>query len=792
MRTDHYLHFEQATEIARSTSGLSAKLGREKLRIDIIEADLIRIKISRGGKFDERPSEAVAVEPELGNVSYDWAEGPEGATITTSALRVEVTASPFAIDVYRTDGSVVFESSRDKHGRPQSYSTLNDAFAIRRRVGSGDPIYGLGEKTGSFNRRGRDFTLWNTDVLNPTAAGEFTANRDAGDLRADCTSTEFDPYYMSIPFFYHQDAATSAISGSFIDNPYRAFYDFTADDEILIHFAGGQYTEYVFGGPSMARILEQYTQLTGRTALPPLWALGYHQCRWYGYVQADIENLAAKHRELDLPLDTLWLDIDYMDGYRVFTWNTDRYPDVKGMLDGLKKQGVRAITIIDPGVKHDPGYEVFDDGMAKDIFAKTEGGDLYIGQVWPGDTAFPDFSMPEGRAWWGALNAEHVKSGLAGIWNDMNEPATGSISPYEMRFSNGKYSQEQYHNQYALLMAMGTTEGLLEAMPNLRTFVLSRAGSAGIQRFAANWMGDNMSRFDHLWLSIPMGAGMSISGQSFVGSDIGGFGEDATPELFTRWIQYGALTPFARTHSMAGTIDQYAWAFGDEVLGCAREALKLRYRLLPYIYSAFVEASETGAPIQRPLIFDYQDDASVRNLDDEYLFGRDLLVAPIWAAGQESRETYLPAGTWYDWHTGEAIASKGQSVHSDAPISRIPIYARAGSVIAMLPTAPLNTDAIDRSRLELHVFAPLADGTTTSFVQEDDGLTFDALAGKLVRTTFAVTRAGSALTLKAASTGAGFAGFDRVGYDIVWHTPAGERRESIASTEGNFEAGIAL
>jgi alpha-glucosidase len=343
-----------------------------------------------------------------------------------------------------------------------------------------------------------------------------------------------------------------------------------------------------------------------------------------------------------------------------------------------------------------------------------------------------------------------------------------------------------------MLMAMGTEEGLKKVSPELRTFILSRAGSAGIQRYAANWMGDNMSRFDHLWLSIPMGAGMSISGQSFVGADIGGFGEDSSPELFTRWIQYGALTPFARTHSMAGTVDQYVWAFGEDVLGHAREAIKLRYRLLPYIYSAFVESSETGAPIQRPLVFDYQDDAVARELDDQYLFGRDLLVAPIWAAGQTSRETYLPAGGWYEWHTGAAIESRGQNVGSQAPLDRIPIYAKAGAVVSMLPTAPLNTDAIDRSRLELHVFAPLADGTTSSFVQEDDGLTFDALAGKLVRTTFAVTRAGSALTLKASTTGAGFAGFDRVGYDIVWHTPAGERCESIASTDGNFEASIAL
>jgi alpha-glucosidase len=236
---------------------------------------------------------------------------------------------------------------------------LNDSFVLSRKIGKHDPIYGLGEKTGSFNRRGRDFTLWNVDVLNPTSSGEFTALQPETDPRADNTSTDFDPYYMSIPFFYHQNAQTAAIGGSFIDNGYRGFYDFTGEETYQISFAGGQYSEYVFAGPAMADILEDYTWLTGRINLPPMWALGYHQCRWKRYSQEDVEALGAKFRECGIPLDTLWLDIDYMDGYRVFTWNEKAYPDVKGMLSRLKEQGIRAITIIDPGVKHDPGYSVY-------------------------------------------------------------------------------------------------------------------------------------------------------------------------------------------------------------------------------------------------------------------------------------------------------------------------------------------------------------------------------------------------------------------------------------------------
>ena len=258
------------------------------------------------------------------------------------------------------------------------------------------------------------------------------------------------------------------------------------------------------------------------------------------------------------------------------------------MLKRLSEKGFRTITIIDPGVKHEPGYGVFDQAVERDVLCRTEGGDIYIGQVWPGNTAFPDFATQEAREWWGELNAAHVESGLAGIWNDMNEPATGNIDPRAMRFNRGRDSHERYHNQYALLMAMGTTQGLLAAMPDRRTFVLSRAGFAGIQRYAANWMGDNLSRWDHLWVSIPMGTGLGLSGQAFVGADIGGFAGNSNAELYLRWMQYGALTPFCRNHSEIGNVDQYAWAWGDVVQSIVREALRLRYRLMPYIYAAFL------------------------------------------------------------------------------------------------------------------------------------------------------------------------------------------------------------
>jgi alpha-glucosidase len=731
--------FTRVDRVEQTERGLLAEVHGERLRVDVIRDDVVRFKLSRGGEFDERPTFAVVAEP--GPVEFSV----EGATLRTAKLVVTLEREPFALHVHRPDGSPVAVST-------MPYATLNDAFEVRRRRAPEDAIYGLGEKTGRHNRSGRAFTLWNTDVLDPAATAEF---------ERDGTDPGFDPYYVSIPFFYHH-AKDGRVAGSFVDNGYRAGYDFSSSDEYAFRFEGGQYTEYVFAGPEMPDVLEAYTWLTGRAPLPPLWALGYHQCRWFDYTQDAVEAIGARHRELGVPCDALWLDIEYMDGYRVFTWDGEKFPDPPGMLARLREQGLRVVTIIDPGVKYEPGYGIFDQALERDVLCRTEGGDVYVGHVWPGDTAFPDFVTEEGRAWWGELNAAHVRSGLAGIWNDMNEPATGDIPPGRMRFDRGRASHDRYHNQYALLMAMGTVAGLRDAMPELRTFVLSRAGFAGIQRVAANWMGDNQSRWDHLELSVPMANGFGISGQPFVGADVGGFQGHSHPELFLRWMQYGALTPFFRNHSEIGNVDQYAWSWGEAVLEHARAAIELRYRLLPYLYAAFVRATETGAPVQRPLVFDHQYDLAVRDLDDEFLLGPDLLVAPVTAAGTTARHVYLPAGDWYDWHTGERLAG-GRYIVAPTPLDRIPIYARAGAVIPMWPEAPPSTDGHHPAEIELHVFPG---GTSTSLLHEDDGLTF---GGGHLRTTF--TLDGS--RLRAEVEGDGYAEFARERFVLV---VAGERR----------------
>ncbi|MGZ4477492.1 MAG: glycoside hydrolase family 31 protein [Nocardioidaceae bacterium] len=771
LQTDHYIRFERVSSVAETPRGLLADVHHEQLRVDVVKADLVRVKISRGGVFDEEPTFAVCTDPLALPAEFSVVHDPDRVRLVTSALVVSVWLDPFRLDVHRTDGTPVVETAADAQGRYWAYATLNDAFTLRRRCRHEDAFYGLGEKTGRHNRKGRDFTLWNTDVLSESETREFTAGLEPGDPRADRTSVEFDPFYVSIPFFYHQAHPAGTMAGSFVDNGYRGSYEFSAPGEYRVSFAGGQYTEYIFAGPDMPAILTDYTWLTGRTAPPPIWALGYHQCRWFDYTQDAIEAIGRRHRDSDIPCDALWLDIEYMDGYRVFTWDTERFPDPSGMLRRLAEQGFRVMTIIDPGVKYEPGYWVFDQGLERDVFCKTEGGDTYIGQVWPGNTAFPDFVTEEARTWWGELNAAHVRSGLAGIWNDMNEPSTGTIPAHPMRFGGGRYSHERYRNQYALLMAMGTTAGLLDSMPDRRTFILSRAGFAGIQRYAANWMGDNLSRWDHLELGITMGSGFGISGQAFVGADIGGFQGDSQAELFLRWMQYGTLTPFCRNHSEIGNADQYAWAWGAVVEGLVREAIRLRYRLLPYLYTAFVRSSETGEPVQRPLVFDHQYDAVVRDLDDQYLFGTDLLVAPVTAPGATARQVYLPAGDWYDWHTGEPVGGSRFLV-ANTPMDRIPIFARGGAVVPMWVEAPPSTSGYQPETVELHLFVPRRDGTFSSQLAEDDGLTFAARDGAFFRTRFTVVRDGSTVTLTAAVEGDGFPEFRRTAFHLVLHGAA--------------------
>ncbi|HVR60294.1 MAG TPA: glycoside hydrolase family 31 protein [Polyangia bacterium] len=765
--------------VEKTGRGILLGVGEEKFRVDVLRPDLLRLKISQAGRFDETPTFAASFH-EPPPPPFRVSETEQAITLDTGRVRLVITRRPFALDAYRGDGSVIFEDARDAAGNG-GYTQLNDAFVVSRKIAPHDAIYGLGEKTGHFDRRGRKFILWNTDVL---ADDVLRINRLHEAEPLSGRSSRFDPYYTSIPFFYHCRATADGakMAGFFVDNGYKANVDFETRHRYSYRFCGGQYTEYVFAGPSMADILSAYTFVTGRMAAPPIWALGHHQCRFHDYSDEEILAIGRTYREREIPCDVLWLDIGYMDGYRVFTWDKKKFPDAVELIAKMRAQKLRLVTIIDPGVKAEPGNPVFDEGRSRNLFCKTEAGQLYVGHVWPGRTVFPDFAKPEARAWWSSLTARHVGSGVAGIWNDMNEPATADVEPFAMRFDRdgANHSHERYHNQYALLMAMATREGLRAAQPHARTFILTRAGFAGIQRFAAQWLGDNCSEWDHLQMSVPMSMGMGVSGQPFIGGDIPGFRATPTPELAVRWTQYGALTPFCRCHNESGERDQYPWSFGPGVEKLSRAALELRYRLLPYIYSAFMRSSETGEPVQRPLVFDFQNDRHARETEDAYLFGEGLLVAPVLAPGQTARHVYLPAGTWIDWHTGQRYAGS-QYVTVPAPLDHIPLFARGGRVVPTDASGVKSTMDHHPAMLELRVAVPDEDGEFYSQLHEDDGVTDAHEKGAFVRTTFCLTRHGDHGRLTAKVSGNGFPELRRRSFRVTF---PGTRVEKIELSGG--------
>lgn len=740
-------------DIHRTRRGVELHADGEIIALDFIHADVLRIKVSQGGRLDPQPTFAV-VSDEFDVPAFSLRKAKTKLTLATDAIRAVVDLQTFSLDLFRPDGSVIFRSV------PQwGYRFLNDSWLVRRAASPRDAALGLGQKTGPLNHRGRSLQQWNCDILASEGDG-IKRNLDALPAASDPKSDQFDPYYMSINLLYHLPAdANGQAWASYIDNGYRLHYDLSADDCIQVRADGGQLTEYIFAGPAIPQILSRYCQLTGRMDAPPLWALGHHQCRWHRYTQQEWLALADTYRKKAIPCDTLWLDIDYMDAYRVFSTDKKLFPDMPAALKRLRKNGFRAITIIDPGVKHEPGYNIFDEAAQRDLLCRTQEGNVYIGQVWPGRTAFPDFVKPQARDWWGQLNAQHVQAGFAGIWNDMNEPATGEVSPNDMRFDNGRAPHHRYHNQYAMLMAMGTRTGLKQAMPELRTFILSRAGFAGIQRYAANWTGDNCSTWQHLAMSIPMNCNLSLSGQPFVGSDIGGFLGDCPDELLVRWYQYGAFQPFMRNHCIAGCAEQYPWTRTPQVEQHVRQAVELRYRLLPYVYTAFMECANGGLPIQRPLVYDYQADPDARDNSTEFLFGPHLLVAPVVTEGATTRTLYLPKGWWYDFHTGQLLRG-GRQITVDAPLDRCPIFVRAGAVI---PTAPLvqTTMAYAPTQLTLTAYVPPKTGRAGSILYEDDGLSDRHRSGEFLRTQMTLARKGNRLTLKGTVQGDGYPQFAR-------------------------------
>lgn len=634
-------------------------------------------------------------------------------------------------------------------------------------------LYGFGERTDALDKRGLAFPLWNIDPPTPYRAETATM-------------------YTSIPFFLCLDSARGETQGVLIDQCGMLHADLgqSRPDQMMLTGEGDLLVIYLFAGPTAADVLHQYSELSGYMPLPPRWALGYHQSRWSYESQEEVRAIAATMRARQHPCDAIWLDIDHLDGFRNFTWNATTFPQPRELIADLRSQGLRLVTISDPGTKVDPSYPVYQQGLATDAFCHLPSGELFLGHVWPGLCAFPDFSRQQVRQWWGELYRAQSDLGVAGVWNDMNEPALTSLSPTEssplpygrtmddrvLHQAGGEdtygpdgppLSHRQFHNAYGMQMARATYEGLRRLQPDGRPFVLTRSGSAGIQRYAAVWTGDNTSAWEYLPLAISSCLNLSMSGVPFIGVDIGGFWQDACGELLVRFAQLGALLPFCRNHSAKGTVHQEPWSFAEPYESAFRRAIELRYRALPYLYTLFAEAARSGAPLLRPLAYHFPRDEQACRVSDAFLIGDTLLSAPVCEPGVGGRQVYLPAGSWFHYWTDQIY--QGPALYQiAAPVDQWPLFVRANR---LLPLGPLmqSTDERPTDPLTIHCYlSPQGEASTTLY--EDDGTTRAYTAGAFARTLITCQAGphGLQVTIKEEMTGYRP---QRTDYDLVAHLP---------------------
>lgn len=625
---------------------------------------------------------------------------------TTIALKVEVDTKPFRINVYNAKGKLLCGDDETL-----GISWFGNQVSCYKKLHSNEKFIGLGEKTGGINRRGNFFEHWNSDV--PGYA------------------TNADPLYSTIPFFI--GIHDSLTYGIFFDNTHKSYFNFGGGaDEEIFHFGAndGEMNYYFFGANTVEQIIKDYTALTGRTTMPPLWSLGFQQSRW-GYDNPEqLLTIAKTFREKKMPADVIVSDINYMDNYKIFTWNS-KFTNVKATLAEMKQMGFDMVTIIDPGIKVEKGYKAYEEGLAAKHFATYPGGKNYIGHVWPGRCHFPDFTKDTTRKWWGnSFKDAYVSNGVRGFWNDMNEPAAwGREFPNLIEFGEAKNKQTLFtvKNAYGLLMSKATYEGTRKLMNGQRPFVLTRAAYAGIQKYSAQWTGDNVSTDEHMLLGFRLLNSMGVSGVPFVGMDIGGFMGNPTPELFVRWMSLAVYSPLFRNHTHYGYNYREPWLFGEYNTNKIRKILEQRYQLLPYLYSSFYEAHKTGLPINRMLPINYTYDDNVYNTkyENQFFFGNNILVAPC-TSTQQITEVYLPGNEkWYK-QSNDKLYNGGESCFVHSPLEDLPVFIKAGAIIPMQNTVQ-NTKEKGDGILLLHVYK--ANNANKFTYYEDDGETYNYEAG---------------------------------------------------------------
>jgi alpha-glucosidase len=707
------------------------------LQLTIQRDSVLRFRYTTRSIFEKDFSYAITRYASRGFNHLQLEENNDRYIVKTSKLACHIAKADMRISIYDIkDNTLICDDELGFHWE-ESYEFGGDIVKMSKISQEGESYFGLGDKPVQNNLKGKRFENWVTD--------SYAYGRDT------------DPIYKAIPFYiglHHKKAY-----GIFFDNTFRSFFDFCHERRNITSFwaQGGEMNYYFIYGPNMTDVVSNYTDLTGKPHnLPPLWALGYHQCKWSYYPEEKVKEITNKFRELKIPCDAIYLDIDYMDGFRCFTWNKDYFPNPKKMVSELAENGFKTIAIIDPGIKIDKDYSIFKEGLENDYFCKRADGPYMKGKVWPGECYFPDFTNPEVREWWSNLFKELIEEiGIKGVWNDMNEPAVmeipGKTFPNDVRHNyDGNYcSHRKAHNVYGMQMARATYHGLKKFSYPKRPFVITRAAYSGTQRYSSTWTGDNVATWDHLSIANAQAQRMSLSGYSFVGSDIGGFAEQPNGELYARWIQLGVFHPFCRTHSSGDHGDQEPWAFDTNITNVVRKFIELRYKLLPYLYTAFWRYTNEGIPILKSLFLYDQNDTHTYYRNDEFIFGEKILVCPVLEPNSKGRRMYFPIGNWYNLWTNELVKG-GEEKWVDADLDSMPIFIKEGAIIPKYPVQQYVGEKMIE-QMELDVY--FKTGKETSVVYEDDQDGFDYKKGRYSHRNFTVNGKKDSLTIQQFKSG---------------------------------------